>query len=187
MKPFAYRSPKAIGPEQTLIVFISAGVTGGYEVSKLMIKLALWNIELAVGIWRDDNGRATVEQRSEEMKNDLHADGSCTKAFFATEAAFFGVVLSDHLLSLYQAQVTPQSGSRKPSTMRAAVFVGGAILGRKGREVAVWFSKSCGGLKKHIPRIEAALKRGNPIAPLLARAPTPEVKWSKLACGGCTI
>jgi hypothetical protein len=28
-----------------------------------------------------------VEQRIEEMKNDLHADGFCTKAFFATEAA----------------------------------------------------------------------------------------------------
>jgi hypothetical protein len=66
--------------------------------------------ESAVEIWRDYNGRATVEQRIEEMKNDLHADGFCTKAFFATEAAFLGVVLSYNLLSLYQAQVTRQSG-----------------------------------------------------------------------------
>ncbi len=35
--------------------------------------------ESAVEIWRDYNGRATVEQRIEEMKNDLHADGFCTK------------------------------------------------------------------------------------------------------------
>jgi hypothetical protein len=143
--------------------------------------------ESAVEIWRDYNGRATVEQRIEEMKNDLHADGFCTKAFFATEAAFLGVVLSYNLLSLYQAQVTRQSGYRKPSTMRAAVFVGGAILGRKGRDAVVRFSESWGGLKKHIPLIELALKTGNPIAPLLARPPTLEEKLSELACGGCLI
>ena len=49
--------------------------------------------ESALEIWRDYNGRATVEQRIEEMKNDLNADGFCTKKFFATEAAFLGVVL----------------------------------------------------------------------------------------------
>ena len=51
-----------------------------------------------------------------------------TKAFYATESTFLAVLLSYNLLS----QVTRQSGYRKPSTMRAAVFVGGAILGRKG-------------------------------------------------------
>jgi len=35
-----------------------------------------------------------------------------------------------------------QSGYPMPSTMRAAVFMGGAILGRKGRELAVKFSES---------------------------------------------
>jgi hypothetical protein len=105
---------------------------------------------------------------------------------FATAAAFLGVVLS-YLLSLYQAQVTRQSEYRKPSTMRAAVFVGGAILGRKGRDAVVRFSESWGGLKKHIPLIEQALKTGNSIAPLLARPPTLEEKLSELACGGCLI
>ncbi|NBR49231.1 hypothetical protein EBU02_10395 [bacterium] len=143
--------------------------------------------ESAVEIWRDYNGRAPVEQRIEEMKNDLHADGFCTKAFFATEAAFLGVVLSYNLLSLYQAAVTRQSGYSKPSTMRAAVFVGGAILGRKGREVVVRFSESWGGLKKHIALIEGALKTGKSIAPPLARPPTSEEKWSGLAIAGCTI
>jgi hypothetical protein len=38
--------------------------------------------------------------------------------------------------------------------MWAVVFMGGAILGRKGREVAVKFSESRGGLKKPIPLIE---------------------------------
>ena len=81
------------------------------------------------------------------MKNDLHADGFCTKAFYATESAFLAVLFSYNLLSLYQAQVTRQSEYRKPSTMQAAVFVGGAILGRKGRDIMVRFSKSWGGLK----------------------------------------
>jgi hypothetical protein len=108
-------------------------------------------------------------------------------SFFATEAAFLGVVLIYNLLSLYLAAVTRQSGYRKPSTMRAPVFVGGAILGRKGREAAVRFSESWGGLKKHIPLIEGSLKIENPIAPLLARPPTSEGKWSGLAIGGCAI
>jgi len=65
---------------------------------------------------RQYNGRATVEQRIEEMKNDLNADGFSTKKFFATEAAFLGVVLSLSLLSFYQAGVARKSGYRKPST-----------------------------------------------------------------------
>ena len=73
--------------------------------------------ESEVEIRRDYNGQATVEQRIEEMKNDQHADGFCTKAFFGTESAFLGVVLSYNLLSLYQAQVTWQSGYRKPLTI----------------------------------------------------------------------
>jgi hypothetical protein len=111
-----------------------------------------------------------VEQRIEEMKNDLNADGFCTKKFFATESAFLGVVLSFNLLSLYQAGVTRKSGYRKPSTLRTAVFVGGAILGRKGRDVVLRVSESWGGLKKHIPLIKGALKVLNPIAPLLPNA-----------------
>ena len=68
--------------------------------------------ESAVEIWRDYSGRATVEQRIEEMKNDLHADGFCTKAFFATEEAFHGVLLSYNLLALYLAQVNRKCGNR---------------------------------------------------------------------------
>jgi hypothetical protein len=143
--------------------------------------------ESALEIWRDYNGRATVEQRIEEMKNDLNADGFCTKKFFATEAAFLGVVLSFNLLSLYQAGVTRESGYRKPSTLRTAVFVGGAILGRKGRDVVLRFSESWGGLKKHIPLIKEALNAGDPIAPLLPKPPGEREILDALACGGCAI
>jgi hypothetical protein len=30
-------------------------------------------------LWRDYNGQATIEQRIEELKNDMHADGFCTR------------------------------------------------------------------------------------------------------------
>lgn len=39
-------------------------------------------------LWRDYNGRATVEQRIEEIQSDLAAHGFCMQPFFATEAAF---------------------------------------------------------------------------------------------------
>ena len=39
-------------------------------------------------LWRDYNGRATVEQRIEELKNDPAADDFCPQDFWATEAAF---------------------------------------------------------------------------------------------------
>ena len=143
--------------------------------------------ESALDIWRAYNGRATVEQRIEEMKNDLNADGFCAKNFFATEAVFLGVVMSFNLLSLYQAGVTRENGYRKPSTLRTAVFVGGAILTRKGRDAVLSFSESWGGLKKHIPLIKEALKALKPIAPLLPKPLGERELLDDLACGGCAI
>jgi len=78
-----------------------------------------------VEVWRDYNGRATVEQRIEEMKNDLHADGFCTKAFFATEAAFLGVVLSYNLLS-----ALPSGGDPAERIPQALDDAGGGVRGR---------------------------------------------------------
>src|SRR5262245_22394624 len=43
--------------------------------------------EAVLALWRDYNGRATVEQRIEELKHDLGADAFCTQNFWATEAA----------------------------------------------------------------------------------------------------
>ena len=88
-------------------------------------------------IWRDYNGRATVEQRIEELKNDVHASGFCTRKFFATEAAMLAAIFACNLLAVYQAQVTPKSGYRQPGTLRAAVFVCGAVLGRISRKLVL--------------------------------------------------
>lgn len=106
-------------------------------------------------LWRDYNGRATIEQRIEELKNDLAADGFCTQNFWATEAAFLAVLFAFNLLSLYQRSATPNARYRQPATLRAAVFLCGAILGRSGHQAVLHLSAAWGGLNKHKPLLEA--------------------------------
>ncbi len=113
--------------------------------------------EGALELWRDYNGRATVEQRIEELKNDLAADGFCLQPFFATESAFLAVLFTFNLLSLYQHQTTPDQPYRQPGTLRTAVFLAGAVLGKMGRDVVLKLSAAWGGLAKHKPLVEAAL------------------------------
>lgn len=113
--------------------------------------------ESAVELWRDYNGRACVEQRIEELKHDLAADGFCLQPFFATEAAFLAVLFTFNLLSLYQHQTTPTAPYRQPGTLRVAVFLCGAVLGKMGRERVVKLSAAWGGLGKHKPLVDAAL------------------------------
>lgn len=128
-----------------------------------------------------------TQARIEEIKNDLNADGFCTKAFFATEAAFLAVLFAYNLLALYQAQVAKACGYRKPSTLRSAVFVGGAILGRCGRQTLLRFSNAGGGLHKHNPLSDAALRSQKPIAPLLPRSPDLTMFWPVFDHAGCSI
>lgn len=113
--------------------------------------------ESAVELWRDYNGRACVEQRIEELKHDLAANGFCLQPFFATEAAFLAVLFTFNLLSLYQHQTTPTAAYRQPGTLRVAVFLCGAVLGKMGRDVVVKLSAAWGGLGKHKPLVDAAL------------------------------
>ena len=113
--------------------------------------------EAALTLWRDYNGRACVEQRIEELKHDLAADGFCLQPFFATEAAFLAVLCTFNLLSLYQQQTTPAAPYRQPGTLRVAVFLCGAMLGVMGREVVIRLSAAWGGLGKHKPLVDAAL------------------------------
>ncbi|HXJ73441.1 MAG TPA: IS1380 family transposase [Candidatus Dormibacteraeota bacterium] len=135
----------------------------------------------ALELWRDYNHRACVEQRIEELKNDLGAQGFCTQNFWATEAAFLAVLFTFNLLSLYQQQASPQQGYRQPATLRAAVFVCGAILGRSGRQVVLHLSASWGGLAKHKPLLEAVLDWRKSTAPKLV---PPE---DQAACAPCRI
>ena len=136
--------------------------------------------EDALVLWRDYNQRAIIEQRIEELKVELNADGFCMKNFFATESAFLAVLLTFNLLSLYQKAVRPAAPYRQPATLRAAVFLGGAILGRAGRQPVLHISSAWGGFEKHHPFVEAILQWVNPTSP----------KLDSSACsgaGGCVI
>ena len=105
------------------------------------------------------------------MKNDLAADDFCTQDFWATEAAFLAVLFAFNLLSLYQHAATPVTGYRQPATLRATVFLCGAILGRSGHMRVLHLSATWGGLDKHKPLLEAVLRWHDPTSPKLN--PTP--------------
>jgi len=94
-------------------------------------------------IWRDYNGRAAVECRIDELKNELAADHFCLRSFFATESAFLAVLFSFNLLSEFQRAIDPALKSYKqPATLRFEVFTCGAILGRSGHHLVlhIWCS-----------------------------------------------
>ncbi len=135
--------------------------------------------ESVLALWRDYNGRATVEQRIEELKNDLGADDFCTQNFWATESAFLAVVFTFNLLSLYQQLSTPHAAYRQPATLRTAVFICGAILGRAGRQKVLHLSASWGGLAKHKPLLERILSWRNLTSPKLV---PPEDQVAAVPC-----
>ena len=100
----------------------------------------------ALEIWRDYNGRATVECRIDELKNELAADHFCLRSFFATESAFLAVVFGFNLLGEFQRAVDPTLKTYKqPATLRFEVFTCGAILGRSGHHLILHMSNNWGG------------------------------------------
>lgn len=125
----------------------------------------------ALELWRDYNQRAVVEQRIEELKSEMHADGFCMRDFFATESAFLAVLFAFNLLSLCQKVAQPTAGYRQPATLRAAVFLGGAVLGRAARKPVLLISQAWGGLQKHIALIESVLEWKIPTSPKLDSDP----------------
>lgn len=120
-------------------------------------------------IWRDYNQRACVEQRIEELKSDLAADDFCLREFFATEAAFLAVLMLFNLLGEFQ-RASGMSGYRQPATLRAEVFLCGAILGRAGHQKVLHLSAAWGGLEKRNPLFEKLLQYEFPTPPKLAFA-----------------
>src|SRR5215469_4956511 len=137
--------------------------------------------EDALELWRDYNGRSTVEQRIEELKHDLAAHGFCLQPFFATESAFLAVLFTFNLLSLYQHQTTPGAPYKQPGTLRTTVFLAGAILGKAGHDVVVKLSAAWGGLAKHKPLLEMALNWLDATSPKLV----PPI--DRCAIGGALI
>jgi len=107
-------------------------------------------------IWRDYNQRACVEQRIEELKSDLAADDFCLREFFATEAAFLGILMLFNLLGEFQ-RASGMTGYRQPASLRVQMFLCGAILGRAGHRPVLHLSAAWGGLKRRNPLFEKLL------------------------------
>ena len=107
-------------------------------------------------IWRDYNQRADVENRIAELKYDLAADDFCLHEFFATEAAFCGILMLFNLLGEFQ-RAGQMQGYRQPATLRAQVFLCGAILGRSGHRAVLHLSSAWGGLAQRKPFLDNLL------------------------------
>lgn len=117
-------------------------------------------------IWRDYNQRADAENRIAELKYDLAADDFCLREFFPTEAAFCGILLLFNLLSEFQ-RVSGMPGYRQPATLRAHVFLCGAILGRAGHRIVLHLSSAWGGLQNRNSTFENILSYVFPTSPKL--------------------
>jgi len=121
-------------------------------------------------IWRDYNQRACVEQRIEELKSDLAADDFCLQEFFATEAAFLGILMLFNLLGEFQ-RATALPGYRQPATLRVQVFLCGAILGRAGHHQVLHLSSDWGGLQRRNALFDRLLTCFLPTSPKLHLEP----------------
>ena len=67
------------------------------------------------------------------------------KDFYATESAFLSVCFTYNLLSLYQHASAPEqrhkTGFKRPATLWAAVFIGGAVLGNRSRTPVLYIAE----------------------------------------------
>jgi len=138
----------------------------GYTFRVFVSNLALPPEEL----WRDYNHRADMENRIAELKHDLAADDFCLQEFFATEAAFRSILLLFNLLGEFQ-RACGLGRYRQPATLRAQVFLCGALLGRAGHRLVLHLSASWGGLQQRIPLLENILTYGVPTSPKLHPKP----------------
>jgi hypothetical protein len=103
------------------------------------------------------------------LKHDLGADGFCMKQFFATEAAFRGVLLLFNLLAEFQ-RAAGLPVYREPATVRTQILTCGAILGRAGRRLVIHLSQSWGGLQTRNPLLDSILSWKSPTLPKLTLA-----------------
>ena len=106
-------------------------------------------------IWRDYNRRSDMENRIAELKHDLAADDFCLQELFTTEAAFRSILLLFNLLGEFQ-RAAGLATYRQPATLRAQVFLCGALLGRAGSPFVVFL----GRLARRIPLMEHVLTYG---------------------------
>lgn len=122
--------------------------------------------EVPEEIWRDYNQRAEMENRIAELKYDLAADDFCLHQFFATEAAFLAILLLFNMLGEMQ-RMSGMKQCRRPATLRAQVFLCGAILGRAGHRQVLHLSQNWGGLERRNSLMNEILAYAFPTSPKL--------------------
>jgi len=138
----------------------------GYTFRLFVTNLAL----LPEEIWRDYNRRSDMENRIAELKHDLAADDFCLREFFATEAAFRSILLLFNLLGEFQ-RAAGLLTYRQPATLRAQVFLCGALLGRAGHRWVLHLSSSWGGLQQRIALLDNLLAYRTSTSPKLHPRP----------------
>jgi len=102
-------------------------------------------------IWRDYNHRADMENRIAKLKHDLAADDFCLQEFFSTEAAFRSILLLFNLLGEFQ-RACGFTSYRQPATLRAQVFLCGALLGRARRRLVLHLCLPLGAASSSVSR-----------------------------------
>jgi hypothetical protein len=107
-----------------------------------------------------------MENRIAELKYDLAADDFCLREFFATEAAFMVILMLFNLLGEMQ-RMSGIKQYRRPATLRAQVFLCGAILGRSGHRQVLHLSKDWGGLAERNSLMNEILAYAFPTSPKL--------------------
>ena len=75
----------------------------------------------------------------------MAADAFCLQEFFATAAAFLGILMLFNPLREFQP-ASGMTGYRQPASLRVQVFLCGAILGRVGHRPVLHLSAAWGGL-----------------------------------------
>jgi hypothetical protein len=118
-------------------------------------------------LWREYDGRAQVELRLRELKDDLNVDGFALQSFFGCEAAFLSIICLYNLLGEFQRATAPDQPRKHPGTLRSEIIICGAVLGRAGHHSTLYFSTAWGGLDRRIPLLEAILRWPPPISPFL--------------------
>jgi hypothetical protein len=120
-------------------------------------------------LWRHYDDRAAIEPRFSELKEDLAADGFCSRQFFATEAAFLSVLFAYILLSILQSLTAQSSAAaqQRPATLRSSLFMCGAIAGRAGHKMVFFLSQSWGGLQSRKPLLDIIASTIFPTSPKL--------------------
>jgi Transposase DDE domain group 1 len=132
----------------------------GYTFHAVVTTLTLSPVDT----WHFYNSRGDCENRLKELKEDFGADGYCLDSFDGTEAALRLVCFLYNLMALFKREVL-QDDKPRLSTVRTAVLVVGAILGREGRTPVL----RLGLRERWRDRFSALLERIASIKPTVAQ------------------